>query len=216
MDNKQFTETQSLELIAAMIRDSRTRLARNSGSPFLIWGYVTVAVSLFEAFAIRYFDNPEPWMWGWFAIPLLGKIGMLLFARKDHGARNYIDRVISAIWTVIGIALVTMVSSFLNHVFILSTIITMVGMGTAITGMVIRDRTTTAAGFMAIAATLIYPLREWLFARFSAMDATTATIEFAMRWNSDSVLIFAAIFLVLMVIPGHILNRKCNRACSKS
>lgn len=37
-----------------------------------------------------------------------------------------------------------------------------------------------------------------------------------MKWNSENILIFAAIFFLLMVIPGHILNRKSNRTCSKS
>lgn len=68
---KQLTETQSLELITAMIRDSRSRMARNSGIPFLIWGYVTVVVAIIEAVATKYQLGPT-WQLGWMAIPLFG------------------------------------------------------------------------------------------------------------------------------------------------
>lgn len=212
MENKRLTETESLEIITSMIRDSRSRMARNAGTPFLIWGYVTVAVSLLEAVAMRCFDNPQPWMWAWAAIPVLGYAGMLLFVKKDTGVRNYIDRVTSAVWSVLGItAVVMMITSWFYHLPILFIIVTLIGAGTAITGRIIRDGVVTAAGFLAMASALLFPLRTWLFARLH-----TAEQMDPMRWNSTNVLIFAAIFLLLMVIPGHILNRKGNRACSRS
>ena len=213
MKNEQLSETQSLELIASMIRDSRTRLARNSGMPFLVWGYTTVIVSLFEFFMVRYAADPQPWMWAWFAIPVMGWVGMKVFCHGDRGARNYIDRVISAVWTVFGISMfAAAVMSVVYHTSILYVIVTFIGMGTAITGLVIRDKLTSAAGFLAMLAAQIFPLRTWLFVRFSAQAPEMDPV----RWTSCNVLIFAAIFLLLMVIPGHILNRKSNRACSKS
>lgn len=212
MENNQLTEAQSLELITSMIRDSRSRLARNAGVPFLIWGYATVVVSIIMAFAVRILDDPQPWMWGWLAIPVAGYGGMTIFRQNDKGARNHIDRVISAVWTVFGAAMIPVfVMSVVYHAPILFIVVTLIGMGTAITGMVIRDRNTAAAGFLAMASAMIFPLRTWLFARFHTPDEMDA-----MKWNSTNMLIFAAIFLLLMVIPGHILNRKTNRACSRN
>ncbi len=212
MENNRLTEAQSLELITSAIRDSRSRLARNAGVPFLIWGYVTVIVSLLMAFAVRSFDNPQPWMWGWLAIPVAGYGGMTILSKKNKGARNYIDRIISAVWTVFGVAMVpALVMSVVYRTSILFVVVTLIGMGTAITGMVIRDRATAAAGFLAMVSAMIFPLRTWLFARFY-----TPTEMHAMRWNSTNMLIFAAIFFLLMVIPGHILNRKTNRTCSRN
>ncbi len=214
MTNKQFDVDQSLELIASMIRDSRTRLARNSGMPFLVWGYTTVIVSLFEFFMVRYAADPQPWMWAWFAIPVMGLVGMKVFCHGDRGARNYIDRVISAVWTVFGISMfAAALMSVVYHTSILYVIVTFIGMGTAITGLVIRDKLTSAAGFLAMLAAQIFPLRTWIYIRFSEHAAPMGD---PMKWNSENILIFAAIFFLLMVIPGHILNRKSNRICSKS
>ena len=44
MEKTNLTEAQSLELITSMINDTRNRLARNSGTPFLIWGYTMIAM----------------------------------------------------------------------------------------------------------------------------------------------------------------------------
>ena len=71
MEKTHLTEAQSLELITSMIQDSRSRLARNSGTPFLIWGYTTVAVSLFNALAL-YLGWSHAWAWSWFTIPVVG------------------------------------------------------------------------------------------------------------------------------------------------
>ena len=99
------------------------------------------------------------------------------------------------------------------HTSILYIIVTFIGMGTAITGLVIRDRLTSAAGFLAMLAAQIFPLRTWIYIRFSEHAVPGGG---PMKWNSENILIFAAIFFLLMVIPGHILNRKSNRTCSKN
>ena len=82
MENLMMTEAQSLEMISQMINDSRHRLARNSGTPFLIWGYITVLVSLFEFFVV-YFSLPKILLFGWFAIPILGWLLMTLFLSQE-------------------------------------------------------------------------------------------------------------------------------------
>ena len=64
MQENKMTEAQSLELITSMINDSRSRLARNSGTPFLIWGYTTVVVSLLVYFMTSYkLQNAGPHEW---------------------------------------------------------------------------------------------------------------------------------------------------------
>ena len=44
MEEKKLNEQESLALITSMINDTRERLAENSGRPFLIWGYTSIAV----------------------------------------------------------------------------------------------------------------------------------------------------------------------------
>ena len=164
-DNNTLTEQQSLELITRMISETRTRLVRNSGTPFLIWGYTTVAVALFEYFAQRTFNNQDLWFWAWWAIPVIGIIGMLLLGRRDTGAKNYLDRTVSAVWAVCSISILTVAVplSLFYHVSMLFSVVVLIGIGTTITGRIIRDTTTTAAGFIFTISALIYPLRSAFF-----------------------------------------------------
>ena len=46
MEDRQLNEKESLELIAQMIRNTQHGLEKGKGIPFLIWGYVTITVSL--------------------------------------------------------------------------------------------------------------------------------------------------------------------------
>ena len=42
MEDKQLNAAESIALISRMIDNTRNRMLRNSGRPFLVWGYVTV------------------------------------------------------------------------------------------------------------------------------------------------------------------------------
>ena len=210
-DNNTLTEQQSLELITRMISETRTRLVRNSGMPFLIWGYTTVAVALFEYFAQRTFIGQNQWLWAWWAIPVIGIIGMLLLGRRDTGAKNYLDRTVSAVWAVCSVSILTVAVplALFYHVSILFSVVVLIGIGTTITGRIIRDTTTTAAGFLFTLSALIYPMRSLTLGEIPSGAAVDV-----IRWHSVNNLIFAVQFFVFMVIPGHILNRKTNRQCS--
>ena len=205
MEKTHLTEAQSLELITSMINDSRSRLARNSGTPFLIWGYTTVAVSLFNALVL-YLGWSYAWSWSWFAIPVIGWIGMLLFNKHEPGARNYIDRVISMIWTVIGLSFAWL---FVGAVVYGSSVsfltVVIMGIGTILTGCVIKHRTTSICGWLAMCASLIFPIVYFIIAR------SDSAISISEVWIWGELIVFAAIFLVMMVIPGHILNHKYNK-----
>lgn len=46
MEDKQLNAAESIALISRMIDNTRNRMVRNSGRPFLVWGYVTVFTTL--------------------------------------------------------------------------------------------------------------------------------------------------------------------------
>ena len=215
MQNKQLTEAQSLELITSMINNSRSRLARNSGTPFLIWGYTTMAVSLFNALAL-YLGWSHHWSWSWFAIPVVGWLGMMLFNKKQEvGARNYIDRIISMIWVVIGLSFVWLfVGAVVFGCSISFLTVIVMGIGTVLTGNVLKHRTTAICGWAAMCVSLTFPIVYFVILK-SDSPATIAGV-----WAWFELIVFALIFLLMMVIPGHILNHKYNRkaesVCSKS
>ena len=193
MENTKLSEAQSLELITSMIQDSRKRLAQNSGTPFLVWGYITVAISVFEYFVAAN-GWSYLWAWAWFAIPLLGWPAMMLAIRKqEKGAKNHIDRTISAIWCVLGVAtLFLYLLAVAYGVSLLSLVVLTMGIGTLMTGIILRDNATKCCGGFALIASAIFPLMHL----FKCGEPAT------------EILIFAAIFFVMMVVPGHILNYK--------
>lgn len=205
MENNKLSEAQSLELITSMIQDSRSRLARNSGTPFLIWGYTTVAVSLFNALAL-YLGWSHAWAWSWFTIPVIGWLGMMLLFKQEPSARNYIDRIVSMIWVVIGLSFAWLfVGAVVFGCSISFLTVVVMGIGTVLTGCVIKHRTTTICGWAAMCASLIFPIVYFIIAKSGSASAISEV------WIWGELIVFALIFLLMMVIPGHILNHKYNK-----
>lgn len=193
MKEKELNAAESVELIARMIDNTRQRLERNAGMPFLVWGYATIATTAAVAAALLGTGDPR-WNWLWFAIPLLGGAGMLVAQRRqgERHVRTFVDRVVSHIWTVFGIASWAVVlPAFLGmneRIPVLPVILLLMGMGTTLTGLVIRFRPLTAGGIVAIVL-------------------SPALLAAPGCWNP---LLFGAGFALMMIVPGHVLNYRSN------
>ena len=193
MEDKVLTEKESLDLISQMIRNTRSRLEDNSGIPFLIWGYTTVIVAVIVWSLVTTSGN-YLWHWLWFAIPVFGGTLWLLHNKKQLNNRTrvitFVDRAISHVWMVFGIAsFMISIISFLTYIPILFIVLLTMGMATAITGLIIRFKPIIFSGFIGI-----------LFSPLCVIVRDTS-----------SILIFAAIFVLMMVIPGHMLNYTAKR-----
>ena len=117
---------------------------------------------------------------------------MFYFIRKhEKGVRTYLDRMIGYIWLVLGVAalVISVAAMFFWSFPILFVVILLMGSGTAITGLIVRFRPITVAGFAGIFLSLACLMVQ----------------------GSDSILIFAGLFLLMMVVPGHILYAKGRR-----
>lgn len=193
MEDKRLTPEQSFALIQQMIRQTHSRLERNAGTPFLIFGYVTVATSLAVWYAVTQTQNPL-WQFLWFIIMVAGGVYWIFSRRKNRKKEvsTYVDRIISYIWITGGllISMQSMIAMFVWKIPILYIIILIIGLQTALTGLIIKFRMVTIAGFTTIALSPLFLVVKGI----------------------DACLIFAAIFLVMMVIPGHILNYKSNHS----
>ena len=193
MEDKVLTEKESLDLISQIIRNTRSRLEDNSGIPFLIWGYTTVIVAVVVWSLVTTSGN-YLWHWLWFAIPVFGGTLWLLHNKKQLNNRSrvitFVDRAISHVWMVFGIAsFMISIISFLTYIPILFIVLLTMGMATAITGLIIRFKPIIFSGFIGI-----------LFSPLCVIVRDTS-----------SILIFAAIFVLMMVIPGHMLNYTAKR-----
>lgn len=219
MEEKKLDAQESIELITRMIRNTRQRLERHSGRPFLIWGYTTVAVSLLN-YSLNIAGADPAWSLSWFLIPVLGILLMRLFPeKKSSEPRTEIDRIVNSLWIVCSLALVPIfLFSFLHglsyrpSLFALITLV--MAIGTAATGLIVRSKVYTVAGFLAMAGSVLFALHDFRLGRL----AQTVGID-AVRLNNE-ILIFAAIFVVMMIIPGHIINRRSRHEkqepCSRS
>lgn len=187
MNDKRPNPHESLALITEMISSTRQHVTQQAHIPFLIWGYTTIVVTLAVWYGYKT-TSQEAWFWLWYAIPVVGWLGMFTTRNKRHAdgyVRTPIDRAISHIWVVLAVvALVVTIASFIRPLPILMMIIMFMGSGAAISGLIIRMHLFTIAGFVGILLSLLF-----LFVQ-----------------GIDQCLIFAAIFLVMMVIPGHIIQ----------
>ena len=105
-DDKRLDERRSIEIISKMIADTSAHIDSESGKHFLLWGYTTVIVSLFE-YVAQVCHLPMPLcLWAWFLIPVVGGIGTIILNRnaKNSRPKSYVDRSISAVWTVFGLS----------------------------------------------------------------------------------------------------------------
>ena len=57
MDNKKLNEQESLELITQMIQNTKFKMVKYAGTPFLVWGYMTVVTSLLVWYLLKETGN---------------------------------------------------------------------------------------------------------------------------------------------------------------
>ena len=92
MNDRVLNEKESLELIAQMIQNTKSRMTRNSGAPFLIWGYTTIIVSLLVWFLLKETGNYH-WQWLWFLLPAISLPSPSSLQHKQpHMIPTYIAR----------------------------------------------------------------------------------------------------------------------------
>ena len=196
MEDKSISEKESLELIARMIRETQDNTARYAAYPLLIWGYTTVAISL-----VVWYFYLQTGVWQinflWFALPVIAGPLTIFFNRKDKnkGAKNYIDRVTGQIWAVFGVVgFCLSCMAFVVRIDILFVISLLMGMGATLTGLVCKYKPLSIAGMTGIA------------------------LSFSMLFihGSGVYLVFAAIFIVMMIVPGHIMNKQMKKQCLKN
>ena len=204
MEERKFTEKESLELISQMISASRQRLQKGSGNPFLCYGYTSLAISV-ATFLISRFSGNYVWNLLW----ILMFIPAIVLWIKDRGEKpettSYIDRMLTNTWKVVlmlmVMSLVVIVCSGLgagvvNMMLMLPLALIFVCTGTLITGLTIGE------GSIVGMTTIAFVMPVLLLSAMVAGD------QFLPVWN----LAGGFSFLVSLVIPGHIINRRSSRS----
>lgn len=205
MEEKRLDAQESIELITRMIRNTRRRLERHSGRPYLVWGYTTVVISLLN-YTLNVVGAAPEWSLTWFLIPVLGFVLMRLFPeKKSTEPRTEIDRIVNSLWLVCTLSLIPIFILCLFHgwsyrpsLFALITLV--MSIGSTATGLIVRSRIYTTAGLLGMIGTAAIALWDYYLKQLPDPQLIDS------RMLNNEILIFAVVFLVMMVIPGHIIN----------
>lgn len=109
MEEKKITEKESLELISQMIQQTQQKIAVGAGMPFIAWGVIMIVVSTVIGSGILFTDNGL-WMWGYFAIPVLGFAYNYANKRRTKKTekpqmKTYIEENLQHVWKCISFIL---------------------------------------------------------------------------------------------------------------
>lgn len=183
------TAQQSVEVIEKMIRANNNRIERNSAIPFLIWGYTTVLVSLIVFFLLPKIGLEANYFW--LLIPVIGLITSFAIIGRMPKEKvqgfQLTSRFMQVLWTVLGIN--CLLCSFLGSNLVLTLVTVIIGSGAAITAFTL--------GFKSMQVT-------------SILGMLIGYLLIFMDFGRYEVLVFAAAFLMMMIIPGHYLLYKNN------
>lgn len=200
MEEKKMTEKESLELVSRMIQATRQNLVKGRGNDFLIYGYTALILSV-VIYGLFYVTGNTLWSIGWFLmfLPMI----VTAFRKKENKPLvvTYTDSMVKRVWQVIGslfslTIFVMLVLMFIigkcDFVLMLPLSLLYVVIGTAITGLVIKESCLVYGSFVG-----------FVFAVYMLMSYTlNGSAE--MIWS----LYFGFSLVVMMVIPGHVLNNK--------
>jgi hypothetical protein len=193
MKEESFSPEQSLKLIQSMISKTREAMSDNS-IYFLVWGWITF-IACISQFMLKHVYDYEKHYLVWL-LTIVGIAFSIYQGRKEEKAikvRTYVDESMKQLWGGMAISF-----------FVLSMILTRLGWGTAIfpffillyglgtfvSGSIIRFRPLILGGLVA-----------WVL----AVASTFVNYDYQMLFG-------AAAILISYIIPAHLLRRKKEQA----
>ena len=205
MKENTFSEHDSLELIAQMIRQSKKNMKVGSGNILLYYGYAALLLSM-AVYLLVHLTSKPIWSALWFLMFVPAIWIRMNKNKSDVCIVTYMDKAINSIWsilgqafflTLIGIAVFGYFTGRYNFTLMLPLSLLYAGIGIAITGIITDYKLMVYTPLIAFAAAI-----------YMLVSMTTNKVA-ADWWN----LLFGASFLIMMVIPGHLLNHKIKEPC---
>ena len=206
MEERKLNEKESLELIARMISNTRSRLQTDNGNVYLLWGYTSVAVALL-IYAIGFFSTHPGWNFLWFLIWVIGGTltGHILKKEKEKEApKSYTDRLTGGLWSIVGYcALIATTLCLYFMLFrgsdcwplLLVFSLFVIGFATSMQGIILKEKS------------LIYGGGIGMLAGGWVTCCLMAGIPLLNTWMTP---LFIISFICMMIVPGHLINRKAH------
>ena len=137
--------------------------------------------------------------------------------KKPTEPRTEIDRIVGKVWLVSSLSLIPIFLFSLFHglsyrhsLFELITLV--MATATATTGMIVRSKIYIVAGLTCMALSVLFPLYDYFLKKIATSDG----IEITAGLLNNEILIFAGVFFIMMVVPGHIINYQSHKRCSRN
>lgn len=208
MKENTFSEKDSLELISQMLKQTKANLGVGSGNIFLYYGYSAFFISLI-VFGFVYFTANNVWAALWFLMFVPNVIICVKNKKDKPHVVTYMDKAIANTWLVIGalfsltivaIIVLGLCVGLINFALMLPLSLIYAGIGTSITGIIMNEKV------------LVYtPLLSFLIAIYMLLALSIHNAD-TTYWH----LYFGIAFVLMMIIPGHVINRKSIKQCSRN
>lgn len=208
MEERKITEQESVAIIKAMIERTRERYMLGEGNIMLMWGYLCVAVAALVWVLLLLTHNPVV-NWLWFLIWIIGGILTPVMARKQavrKGAKSYIDKVVSGIWSMVGFSAIAATFCCLGFLLIGGKDTWEMMLGFA---LVIVPCAEIAQGIVMNEKSMICGGSAGLLAGVFTLCCIAGGVALHASWFMP---VFICAFIFMMVIPGHIINNKARKA----
>lgn len=212
MEDKKITEQESLMLITNMISQTKNHLNVGQFNTFLIWGYVCASVSLL-VYATVLLTQIQAFALLYFLIPVLGCLFTVLTRKKNAEqkgmVKSYTTDIIDRVWNMIGytfilagviIGLAYLIDHGANFALFWLIGFIMPSFGCTVTGNVINEKCLYLGGMFGLACSFAMT--------YCLMNGGHISINWC--------LIFAACYVIMMIIPGHYLNYKARKQNHKN
>lgn len=208
MKEQKINPQESMDIITAMIDQTKIRLHIGDGNILLMWGYLTVSVSALVGTLLYVTENPV-WNWLWFLIMVIGGVATPVMAREKRirtGAQTYTDRLSSGTGMIIGygclagfvVCLAFMLVGDRNvwsMMLVLALLLT--GMNEVVQGMIIKERSLMFGGAVGMMAGIV------------TLACIIGDVPLYISWFIP---VFIAAWVCMMIVPGHCLNAKARRS----
>ena len=206
MEEKKMTERESLELITSMIQRTRERYV-GDGNILLMWGYLSVAVAALVWMMLVATHN-QAWNWLWFLIWIIGGTATPIMARRHqvkYGVKSYSDKLTDQIWTIVGYSAIVATLCCLGFMLfkgidtwkmMLAFAMIIVPMAEMAQGIVVKEKSLVTGGAIGLAAGIF------------TLCCIIGGVQLGVHWFMP---LFIVAFICMMIIPGHIINRKAKQ-----
>lgn len=208
MKHSNISEKESLELITRMIQQTQQRLQVGSGNVLLYYGYAAVFIAT-AVYGLCRFTEQMYWHFLWFLMFAMMVAEQLFRRQRKPEVVTYIDQAVSNVWQIISmlfcltaltLTAIGLFTSSLRFTLLLPLALLYVGIGTSCTGIITKEKSMT---YLPLPSLVISIYMLW---SLSAGEPLT------LAWN----LLSGLAFLLMLVVPGHILNQKASQQCSKN